>query len=75
MTVNNDIDDDSATKHGDSHRGSGVVSLSLRAFKVMFLGRNPELIVESVGPDFLHVIPIRDDNRAQWDTSSSTHRT
>ena len=31
----------------------------------MFLGRNPELIVESVVPDFLHVISIRDDNRAQ----------
>ena len=35
-------------------------------------GRNREVIVESVMPDFLHVIPIRDDNRAQWDTSSSS---
>ena len=41
---------------------------------VMFLGRNPGLIVESVVPDFLPVIPVRSNNRAQWDTSMPRHR-
>ena len=27
----------------------------------MFPGRNPELVVENVVPDFRHVIPFRDD--------------
>ena len=40
---------------------------------VMFPGRKQELVVESVVPDFLHGIPIRDDNRAQWYTSTSRH--
>ena len=41
---------------------SNVVHRHLvRERDVMFLGRNPELNVESVVPDFLHVISIRDD--------------
>ena len=27
----------------------------------MFLGRNPELVVENVVQDFRHVIPVRDN--------------
>ena len=37
------------------------LALGFQGVSVMFLGRNPELIVESVVPDYLHVFPIRDD--------------
>ena len=38
MTVNNDIDDDSATKHSDSHKGSRWIGF--------FLAENRELKLE-----------------------------
>ena len=50
MTVNNDIDDDSATKHGDSHRfhRSCLSTLSLDTVKDVMGGEVDEL-EEDVG--------------------------
>ena len=49
------------------------IQRTFREQVVMFPGRKQELVVESVVPDFLHGIPIRDDNRPQWYTSTSRH--
>ena len=49
--------------HDLRHALSVVLGVQMRFREQggVFLVRNPELIVESVVPDVLHVIPIRDD--------------
>ena len=62
-------------EHGLHHTFSvGLdVPRSFREQDTTFLGCKPEL-VESAVPDFLHVTPVRDDDRDQRGTSMSKHR-